>query len=59
MFIIFTVASKLILFLCIFICPPSPLCVCVRAYVVCGSYSMSESWNGDHRLDQGRNSNTL
>lgn len=42
-----------------FICPPllSPLRVCVC--VVCGSYSMSESWNGDHRLDQGRNSNTL
>lgn len=58
MFIISTVASELILFLCVFLfflfARPLP-CVCV----VCGSYSMSQSWNGDHRLDQGRNNTTL
>lgn len=41
-----------------FYLPPSPLpCVCLC--VVCGSYSMSEGWNGDDSLDQGKNSNTL
>lgn len=52
MFIISTVASELILFF-LFALPLPFLCV------VCGCYSVSESWNGDHRLDKGRNINTL
>lgn len=56
MFIISPVSSKLITILFIFYLPP-PLCVCFC--VVCGSYSVSEGWNGDHSLDQGKNSNTL
>lgn len=56
-FIISTVASALILFLCfVFILPPSLPCVRLRACAceVCGSHSVSESWNGNHRLDQGK-----
>ena len=44
-----------LLLCCVCVC----VCVCVSVWVVCGSYSMSEGWNGDDRLDQGKNSNTL
>lgn len=56
MFIVSLLKLNMILF--IFLSPPplpSPACLCV----VCGSYSMSEGWNGDDSLDQGKICNTL